>query len=140
MLTAPLFCIIASCTLPCQKMIRCLCSECTNSPCLTLCFLHCHITIPSYKYYVLQCVDRRHSEEGLELLRAQWKLYPSLTIKHSTLGESVGLGLFARQDILHTDNEGTLCLFFGNIIIATEEQVSKIQFNFHTYIQFDITL
>jgi hypothetical protein len=85
-------------------------------------------------------VGRRHSEEGLALLQSQWHTYPSLTIKPSTLGESVGLGLFARKDILLTDNDGTLCLFFGNIIVATEEQVSEIHFDFHRNIQFDITL
>jgi hypothetical protein len=69
-------------------------------------------------------LDRRTTEEGMNLMKMQFNIYPSLTIKHSTLGEPGGLGLFARSDISINDNDGILCHFFGKIIVATEEQVS----------------
>jgi hypothetical protein len=77
-------------------------------------------------------MDRRHTEEGQNLLRAQWKFFPSLTIAPSTLGEAVGLGLFARTDIVCSDNNGMLMPFFGKVIVATEEQVSKIHIRLRT--------
>jgi hypothetical protein len=75
----------------------------------------------------LQCVHRRNTAEGMEVLKLQWRIYPALTIKHSTLGEPGGLGLFARKDITTDENDGILCFFFGKIIVATEEEVSFLQ-------------
>jgi hypothetical protein len=73
----------------------------------------------------LQYVHRRDNE-GLELLKMQWRLFPALTIKHSTLGNDAGLGLFARKDLRLEEDIGILCVFFGKIIVATEEEVSFV--------------
>jgi hypothetical protein len=45
-------------------------------------------------------MGRRNTEAAKKLLTGQWNIYPSLTVRKSTLGETVGLGLFARKDIL----------------------------------------
>jgi predicted alpha-1,6-mannanase (GH76 family) len=78
-------------------------------------------------------MDRRNTEDGLELLQAQWSKFPSLTIGYSSLGEAVGLGLFARRDISCSENNGMLLPFFGKIIVATEEQVSEIYKHFFVH-------
>jgi hypothetical protein len=70
-------------------------------------------------------MGRRNTEEAKKLLGGQWHLYPALTVKQSTLGSGVGLGLFARKDILCSDSRAILCRFFGKIIVATEEQVRE---------------
>jgi hypothetical protein len=65
------------------------------------------------------------------MLKTQYYTYPSLTLKHSTLGESGGLGLFARRDInMQDDQVVILCHFFGKLVVATEEQVSVILFEY----------
>jgi hypothetical protein len=81
-------------------------------------------------------MDSRNTEDGLDLLQTQWKIFPALTIGHSSLGEDVGLGLYARRDIKCSDNNGMLLPFFGKIIVATEEQVSKIYIGLHANIKF----
>lgn len=78
-------------------------------------------------------------------LQLQFQNHPNLSIRLSTLGESVGLGLFASAPIkAHTKNgkPKVLCYYWGTLVLANNEEIKSGQADFfygciHNAIQFD---
>jgi hypothetical protein len=84
--------------------------------------LLCDSLFPSICSINTQHLD---NDLGFAVLKLQHMKYPYLSIRQSTLGPTVGAGLFATQDIDVKDRGGILCFFFGNLALCTEDQVRQ---------------
>lgn len=78
-------------------------------------------------------------------LQFQFDSHPNLAVRVSSLGSSVGLGLFASAPIkAHTKNKKpkVLCFYWGTLVMASDEEIKAGQADFfygciHNAIQFD---
>jgi hypothetical protein len=70
---------------------------------------------------------------GLAVLRLQLEKMPYLTLKHSTLGPSVGKGLFAARDIHPSQQGGILCFFFGKLALCSDQEIASSSANYDIF-------
>jgi hypothetical protein len=78
-------------------------------------------------------VQQLEGDLGLAVVRQQLKKLDFLTIKTSTLGPTVGKGLFAARDIHPSQQGGILCFFFGKVVLCTDEEIASACVNYDMF-------
>jgi hypothetical protein len=78
-------------------------------------------------------VQNLDGDLGLAVIRLQLQKLAHLTIKPSTLGPTVGKGLFATTDIHPSQQGGILCFFFGKVALCTEEEIASACTNYDMF-------
>lgn len=74
----------------------------------------------------MQFESRRCDEGGQKLMTCQRDIiHRNLSVGPSTLGPSVGLGLFATKPIKKKNNSGILCYLFGKLVVSVESELSN---------------
>lgn len=61
---------------------------------------------------------------GVHTIKFQYEMHPELTIRNSTLGRTVGLGLFASKPI-KARRGSVLCYFWGKVVVSTEAELEE---------------
>jgi hypothetical protein len=70
---------------------------------------------------------------GLAVVRLQLQKMPYLTLNQSTLGPTVGKGLFAAMDIHPSQQGGNLCFFFGKLALCSDQEIASSSTNYDIF-------
>jgi hypothetical protein len=100
---------------------------------ITIFFFWFYLTISVWYFDVSINLNNLDGDLGLEVMRLQLKKLDYLTVKPSTLGPTVGKGLFATRDIHPSQQGGILCSFFGKVVLCTDEEIASSCLNYEMF-------